>query len=292
MKKTISSEFPFDSKFIDVNGSKMHYIDEGKGDPILLLHGNPTSSYLWRNIIPYLTATARCIAPDLIGMGKSEKPNISYSFFDHYDYLKTFIEKLGLKNVTLVIHDWGSGLGFHYANEHRENIKGIAFMEAIYKTWKWKDLAMSHRMIFRMMRTPVIGWIMVGIANMFVKQMLPNNIVRKLTKEEFENYAQPYSTIKSRKPVYVWPSQIPFNGKPEKVNDVIQSYHDWLKTSQVPKLCFYAHSGVIIKKEDVNWIIENFPNTKSIDVGEGLHYLQEDQPHTIGSELAKWYLNI
>ena len=292
MKNTIPADFPFKSNFIDIKGNRMHYIDEGKGDPILFLHGNPTSSYLWRNIIPYLSNKGRCIALDLIGMGKSDKPNISYDFFDHYDYLKAFIEKLELKKITLIIHDWGSGLGFHYANEHRNNVKGIAFMEAIYKTWRWRDLSMSYRIMFKMIRTPVIGWIMVGIANMFVKQMLPNNIIRKLTKKEFENYAQSYSTIKSRKPIWVWASQIPLNGKPEKVNDVVQAYHDWLKISQVPKLCFYAHPGAIIKKEDVNWIVKNFPNTKSIDVGNGLHYIQEDQPHTIGSEIAIWYSNI
>ena len=121
----ISAAFPFDSKYIEVLGSKMHYIDEGEGDPILLLHGNPTSSYLWRNIIPHLTPKARCIAPDLIGMGKSDKPDIGYRFFDHVEYIEGFIEKMGLKNITLVIHDWGSGLGFHYAMRHEGNIKGI-----------------------------------------------------------------------------------------------------------------------------------------------------------------------
>jgi len=129
----ISPKFPFESKFVDINGSKMHYVDVGKGDPILFLHGQPTSSYLWRNVIPYLQKNGRCIAPDLIGMGKSGKPDIAYTFDDHYDYLVKFIEKLNLKNITLVIHDWGSGLGFHYAKYHPNNIKGIAFMEALLK---------------------------------------------------------------------------------------------------------------------------------------------------------------
>jgi len=162
MKKEISAKFPFESKFIEVKGSKMHYIDEGEGDPILFLHGNPTSSYLWRNIIPYTKPLGRCIAPDLIGMGKSDKPDIAYGFQDSYEYLEEFIVALGLKNITLVIHDWGSGLGFHYANMHRDNIKGIVFMEAMVKPLAWKTLpSFSLRMAFRMMRTPFIGWVLV-----------------------------------------------------------------------------------------------------------------------------------
>ena len=292
MENQISSNFPFESKFIDVKGSKMHYIDEGRGDPILFLHGNPTSSYLWRNIIPYLTKHARCIAPDLIGMGKSDKPKISYEFFDHYTYLKTFIEKLDLKNITLVIHDWGSGLGFHYASEHQKNIKGIAFMEAIYRTWKWEDLSKDMKMAFKMMRTPFLGWLMVSVGNMFIKKMLPNAIIRKLTKEESETYAEPYPTVTSRKPLRVWPTEIPFDGKPKNIHDVVTSYHNWLKQSSIPKICFYADPGLIIQKKDMLWINDNFPNVKSINLGKGLHYLQEDHPHIIGTELVNWYIKI
>ena len=156
--KSISPDFPFESKYLDVHGSKMHYIDEGEGDPILFLHGNPTSNYLWRNIIPYLTPHARVIAPDLIGMGKSDKPDISYNFFDHTKYLEGFIEKLELTNVTLVLHDWGSGLGFHYGMRHENNLKGIAFMESMIKPLKWEDLSPSNKVGFRLFRAPGIGW--------------------------------------------------------------------------------------------------------------------------------------
>ncbi len=148
----------------------MHYIDVGKGDTILFLHGQPTSSYLWRNIIPHLQTNARCIAPDLIGMGKSDKPDISYTFEDHYDYLKKFIEKLNLENITFVIHDWGSGLGFHYANEHQNNIKGIAFMEAIIKPMTWTDFPTEYKVIFKLIRSPFIGWLMLSVANMFLNK--------------------------------------------------------------------------------------------------------------------------
>ncbi|MEM7040607.1 MAG: alpha/beta fold hydrolase, partial [Bacteroidota bacterium] len=156
--RNISTEFPFESHFITVNGSNIHYIDEGEGDPIVFLHGNPTSSYLWRNIIPYLTGLGRCIAPDLIGMGKSDKPNINYGFVDSYAYLKGFFEALKLENVTLVVHDWGSGLGFHYAHQHPDNIKGLAFMESIYELLDWDSLPKRVRAGMRMVRAPFFNW--------------------------------------------------------------------------------------------------------------------------------------
>jgi haloalkane dehalogenase len=288
MDTTISSKFPFDSKFIEINGSDMHYVDVGKGDTILFLHGQPTSSYLWRNIIPHLQTGARCIAPDLIGMGKSGKPDIAYTFEDHYDYLLKFIEKLGLKNITLVIHDWGSGLGFHYANTHRDNIKGIAFMEAIIKPMDWKDFPSDYKIMFKLLRAPFIGWLMLSVANMFLKKVVPDSIVRKLSKEEYDNYLKPYPTVSSRKPVRAWPQQLPISGKPKHMHEIIDNYNKWLTTSDIPKICLYAHPGAIITKKQVEYIGNKFPNTKLVDIGKGRHYLQEDQPHTIGKEIAKW----
>ena len=292
METTISPDFPFESKYISIKGSNMHYIDVGEGDPFLFLHGNPTSSYLWRNIIPHLQPLGRCIALDLIGMGKSDKPDIGYTYEDHYAYLEKFIEKLNLKNIILVVHDWGSGLGFNYANIHRGNIKGIAFMEALYKPMEWSDLPPDQRMAFKMMRTPFIGWIMISVANMFVKKMIPQMIVRKLTKKEFDYYKAPYPTIASRKPVRVWPMQIPLGGKPENVVEIVASYNKWLRETVVPKICFYAHPGAIIDEKGVHYIRDNFPNTKMVAIGKGLHYIQEDNPHRIGEEIAKWHHNI
>jgi haloalkane dehalogenase len=212
MSNNISAEFPFESKYLEVKGSKIHYIDEGEGDPILFLHGNPMSNYIWRNIIPYLTKQGRCIAPDLIGMGKSSKPDINYGFQDSYDYLNSFIEQLGLKNVTLVLHDWGSGLGFHYANTNQENIKAIVFMEAMYDAPTTHDMPASIRVALKMMRTPVLGWLMVQVANVFIHKMIPDMILRKMTKTEMDYYASPYPTVKSRKPLLKWPLDVPFNG--------------------------------------------------------------------------------
>ncbi len=267
----------------------MHYIEEGEGDPILFLHGNPTSSYLWRNIIPYLTGKGRCIAPDLIGMGKSDKPDIPYRFFDHYAYLEEFIEKLGLEKITLVIHDWGSGLGFHYAAEHPEKIKGIAFMEAIFRPTKWSAFPAGYKIGFQLMRTPYLGWFMISVGNFFINQLMPNAIARKLTREELDHYNAPYPNVKSRKPIRVWPQEIPIEGKPRDVHEAVSRYHEWLKQSTIPKILFYGEPGGLIDARSVAWIEEHFPNTETVSIGKGIHYLQEDNPHGIGEKLAEWY---
>src|SRR3989304_1037700 len=174
MNKDISADFPFKSKYIEIQGSKIHYVEEGAGDPILFLHGNPTSSYLWWNIIPYLTPYGHTIAMDLIGMGKSDKPDIEYRFFDHVKYVEGFIEKMGLRNVTLVIHDWGGALGFYYAMRHENNVKGLAFMEAILMPVPtWDEFPADFRQVFQAFRTPQVGWDMIVNQNMFVEKVLP-----------------------------------------------------------------------------------------------------------------------
>lgn len=293
MKKEISSEFPFESKYLEVKGSSIHYIEEGEGDPILFLHGNPTSNYLWRNIIPYLTTHGRCIAPDLIGMGKSTKPDIDYGFRDTYEYLDAFIKQLDLKNVTLVLHDWGSGMGFHYANLNRDNIKAITFMEAMYDAPTTFDMPPSVKMALKMMRTPGLGWLMVQVANVFITKMLPDMILRKLTKEEMDFYAAPYPTVNSRKPLLRWPLAVPFDGgKPKDVAKAVSSWNKWLMETEIPKLCFYVSPGVAIKEKDIKIIKEGMENLKMVDLGEGLHFIQEDYPHEIGAGIAEWYLSI
>lgn len=290
MNKTdISPDFPFKSNFVEIYGSNIHYVDEGTGDPILFLHGNPTSSYLWRNIIPHLTPHARCIAPDLIGMGKSDKPDISYRFQDHYKYVKGFIEQLHLENITLVIHDWGSGLGFHYAMQHPKNVKGIAFMEAIIDTARWKDFPKEFKIGFKIFRTPGLGWVMISVMNVFVNKLLPEAVVRELTEEEMKYYRAPYRTIKDRKPVRVWPQEIPIDGTPEDMHRLVSDYNQKLQKTDIPKLLFYAHPGGIIREKQVEWCKNNLSNLETVDLGKGIHYLQEDHPHKIGEELAKWY---
>jgi haloalkane dehalogenase len=293
MSKYISTEFPFESCYLEVKGSKIHYIDEGEGDPILFLHGNPMSNYLWRNIIPYLTKQGRCIAPDLIGMGKSSKPDIDYGFQDSFEFLDLFIKQLGLKNITLVLHDWGSGMGFHYANLNRNNIKAIAFMEAMYNAPTTHDMPASIRIALKMMRTPILGWFMVQVANVFINKMIQDMILRKMTKTEMDYYASPYPTIKSRKPLLKWPLAVPFNsGNPKEVANAVASWHRWLMDSEIPKLFFYVSPGVAIKNKDVKIIKEGMKNLKSIDLGDGLHFIQEDYPHEIGKEISNWYKQI
>lgn len=290
--QSISSEFPFKSNYIDIHGSSIHYIDEGSGDPILFLHGNPTSSYLWRNIIPHLTSCGRCIAPDLIGMGKSGKPVIDYRFVDHSKYVESFINKMELKNITFVVHDWGSALGFHYAMRHEDNIKGIAFMEAIIKPVTWDKFPKDFKMGFKLFRTPVLGWLMIAGLNIFVEQILPKAIVRRLTEKEKNYYREPYKSIRSRKPLWRWPNEIPIDGHPADVTKIVQHYNKRLRESDLPKLLFYAHPGGLITSVMLEWCQQKLKNLKTIDIGNGIHYLQEDNPHLIGSELAKWYNSI
>lgn len=289
MIKEISANFPFESKYVEIHGSKMHYIDEGAGDPILFLHGNPTSSYLWRNIIPYLAPHGRCIALDLIGMGKSDKPDLDYRFFDHSKYLEGFIEKLDLSNITVVLHDWGSGLGFHYAMRNESNIKGIAFMESLLSPLKWEDFPRDEKMGFKLFRTSGIGWFMISVMNMFLTKLMPKMIIRKLSAEERDYYKAPFKTIKSRKPVRQWPCEIPIDGQPSDVYELMINYSQKLQESELPKILFSASPGMIINSKAVDWCKKNLKHLEVVDIGEGLHYIQEDNPHLIGEELAKWY---
>ena len=207
LPQAISPDFPYESHYLEVEGSKLHYIETGSGDPILFLHGNPTSSYLWRNIIPYVTPLGRCIALDLIGMGKSGKPDIEYRFFDHVRYVEEFIRAMDLQDITLVLHDWGSALGFYYASRHADNVKGLAFMEAILKPIaSWEEMDEGTRQMFQALRTPELGWDLVVNQNIFVEQAIPGSIVRPLTEVEMNHYRKPFTDPPSRKSGTPWPT--------------------------------------------------------------------------------------
>ena len=285
----ISVAFPYESHFVDVLGSRMHYVEQGTGDPILFLHGNPTSSYLWRNIIPYAAPHGRAIAVDLIGMGLSTKPDLDYRFFDHAEYLDGFIEALGLSDLTLVVHDWGSGLGFNYAEQHPERVERIAFMEAIVETSRWKDAPPPVAWLFKRMRDPVKGHRMNGEKNFFVKRLLPMMVVRRLTPVETAEYAAPFPDVASRKPVEQWPREIPFDDEPADVAAVVNAYNAWLRQSPIPKLFLWVKPGMIIRGEKAaRRVALMFPNTESVFVGKGRHYIQEDQPDAIGEALSDW----
>lgn len=286
----ISSDFPFAARFVEVKGSLLHYVEDGTGDPVFFTHGNPASSYIWRNIIPHVAPHARAIAVDLIGFGKSDKPDIAYGFDDSYAYLEGFIEALGLTNITLAVQDWGSGLGFHFANQHRDRIKGIVFMEAMHREIDFTALSRSDKILMKLIRAPFASWLMLGVMNSFVKQMLPDWILRDLNRAEMAAYLSPFPTVKSRKPIYVFPSDVPVEGKPEHISRAVADCAQWLTETDIPKLFFHADPGVLIRQKDVAWIQENFSNLTSVDLGQGLHFLQEDHPHEIGRAIADWYL--
>ncbi len=285
----ISPAYPFESRYVEVRGSRLHYVEEGQGEPILFLHGNPTWSYLWRNIIPHLRPQGRCIAVDLIGMGKSDKPVIEYRFRDHYEYLEGFIQALGLKDLTLVLHDWGSALGFRYAMRHEDDVKALAFMEAIIAPLaSWSQAPKPMRSIFKAFRTPIVGRVMIMGFNMFVERILPGAIVRKLSQEELQQYRSPYPGWKSREPLWRWPNEIPAEGKPRDVVEAVEEYNRWLRASQLPKLLFACRPGAIMPARTVEWCRRNLSNLTVIELGKGIHYVQEDHPHRIGQELAQW----
>lgn len=285
----ISADFPFNSKYIEVHGSTMHYIEEGEGDPILFLHGNPTSSYLWRNIIPHVTHLGRCIAPDLIGMGKSDKPDIDYRFIDHSKYIDGFIEALHLRDIAFVIHDWGSALGFYYAMRNEDNVRAIAFMEAILTPApSWDMFPKDFIEIFKSFRTPDLGWDLIVNKNVFVEKILPHGVIRDLSKEEMDFYREPFKIPESRKPLWRWPNELPINGEPADVATIVAAYNEWLQKTDIPKLLFYVSPGALVRESDVAWCRENLSNLITVDLGDGIHFIQEDHPHEIGEGLAKW----
>lgn len=287
----ISAEQPHPKQYVEVHGRKMAYIEVGSGDPIVFLHGNPTSSYLWRNVIPHLEKAGRCIAPDLIGMGDSQKlddpgPD-SYRFVEHRHYLDGLLDATGVdSNVTLVIHDWGSALGFDWANRHRDGVKGIAYMEAIVRPVTWDDWPEAAVSLFQNLRSPA-GETMVLEKNMFVENVLPASVIRDLTDPEMTEYRRPYLEAgESSRPTLTWPREIPLAGEPADVTEIVQSYADWLSASDVPKLFVNADPGTILTGAQREFC-RGWPNQTEITVA-GTHFIQEDSPDEIGAAIASW----
>lgn len=273
-----------DLKVLD---STIHYRESGAGDPIVFLHGNPTSSYLWRNIIPRLESEGRCLAPDLIGMGKSGKPDIAYRFVDHARYLDGWFEGMNLKKVTLVVHDWGSALGFHWARRHPDRVAGIAFMEAIVKPFTWAEWPEEYG-IFRAFRTPGKGEELIQEKNVFVEGVLPGSILRKLTDEEMNAYRAPFPDAPSRKPVHRWPNEIPLDGEPPDVVAIVKQYGAWLGESDVPKLALAFEPGGLLRADAIEWCRANMKNLEVRAIGPGSHFVQEDHPEAIGDAIRDW----
>ena len=286
----LSDRYDFAPNFIEVLGSKMHYVDTGPkhAPPVLFLHGNPTSSYLWRNIIPHVAKHARCIAPDLVGFGKSDQPDLPYRFEDHVRYLDGFVEKMRLDSVTLVIHDWGSALGLHWARRNAARVKGIAMMEFISPVTSWNDWPEGIRPLFQAFRTPGAGEELVLDQNVFIEKVLPGAVARGLTEAEMAHYRAPFATRESRKPMLSFPRDLPIEGQPSDVVATAQAYMDWLRGSPVPKLLFWGTPGILVTPDDARRYERTLPNLESVDIGAGLHYLQEDAPDLIGERIAEW----
>jgi haloalkane dehalogenase len=248
----ISAGFPYESRYVEVLGSRLHYVEEGEGDPILFLHGNPTSSYLWRNVIPFVTPVGRAIAMDLIGFGRSDKPDIAYTAQDHYRFVEGFIEALGLENLTLVLHDWGSVLGLEYARRHPERIKGVAFMEAIIPpTFPMASIeAMGAASdLFRQFRDPERGPELLLQQNVFIEQILRNaTVTRRMSDEEMAHYRAPFENEEDRYPILVWPNELPIAGEPARNVALVEGIEQWLRTSEKPKLLLYARPGALVPR--------------------------------------------
>ncbi len=278
----------------EVLGRTMAYVEVGTGDPIVLLHGNPTSSYLWRNIIPYVQELGRCIAPDLIGMGDSDKlPDSgprSYTFVEHRRFLDALLESLGvIERVTFVVHDWGSALGFDWSNRHRDAVKGIAYMEAIVRPLTWADFG-DGRPMFEALRSAA-GETMVLEQNMFVERAVPGSILRQLSEAEMAEYRRPFlEPGEGRRPTLTWPRQIPIDGEPSDVDAIVGEYSEWLATSAIPKLFIKGEPGAILSQGPSVDFCRSWPNQNEVSV-PGIHYLQEDSPEAIGRAIAAWALS-
>ena len=278
-------------QFIDVHGRRMAYVEMGSGDPIIFQHGNPTSSYLWRNIMPALAEIGRCIAVDLIGMGNSDKLDNPgperYRYVEHRDYLFAAWEQLGISdNVTFVIHDWGSALGFDWARQNEDKVRGIAYMEGIVRPVSWDEWPDSARDIFRAFRSDA-GEDIVLEKNVFVERVLPGSVLRKLGEDEMAVYRRPFENPgEDRRPTLTWPRQIPLAGEPEDVVAIVADYADWLQQTTIPKLFINAEPGAILTGPQREFC-RSFPNQTEVTVA-GIHFIQEDSPDEISAALREW----
>ena len=282
-------------KKISINNKNIAYAESGSGDPIIFLHGNPTSSYLWRNITPHLESQGRCICIDLIGMGDSDKldnpDENSYQFEEHYHYVNAAIESLtNGENITFVIHDWGSALGFNWCYHNPDSVKGIAYMEAIVKEMTWEDWGDEAKGIFQGFRSDA-GESLVLEKNYFVERVLPGSIIRRLRDKEIEEYRRPFlNPGEDRRPTLSWPREIPIEGQPANVCKIVNQYAEWMQTNDIPKLFINAEPGAITTGR-MRDFCRSWKNQTEVTV-KGIHFIQEDSPDDIGKAISTWYKNI
>jgi haloalkane dehalogenase len=288
----ISADFPFASKFVKVRGANMHYIEQGEGNPILFLHGMPTSSYLWRNILPAMSRYGRCIALDLIGMGKSDKPKLNYKVLEHIEYVEDFIATLNLRNITLVMHGWGSVIGFDYAMRNEKNIQGLAFEEPhIHAVTDWNMLSLPVQQLITLLRNPKVSYKAVVEDNYLVNKLLQRACLRELTPIEMEYYRAPFSTAESREMLWQYIQELPFINKTgTEIVKRITHYAHCLQKSALPKLLLYTIPGFVTTIETIEWCQKHLPNLTLVDLGEGLHFVPESNPRAFTEALASWYV--
>jgi haloalkane dehalogenase len=288
-KEILSDKLAYPSKFVEVCGSKMHFVEAGQGDPILLLHGVPTSCYLWRNIIPQLAPLGRCIAPDLIGFGKSEKPDIAYTIFDHIKYIEEFIKVLNLKHITIVMHGWGSIIGFHYAMAHEKNCAGLAFYEAFLRSID-VSLPYQEQLVALQEQEDIADVVMDASA--FIDTVLPQQVMRELTQEELIEYKRPFMQVGSGKPLLQYIKELPRGDNSTDVDNLIEDNASKLTQSYLPKLFLYSVPGYITSISTAMWAKENLPNLEIAEVGEELHMAQESCPKVMGDIISVWLQGI
>lgn len=286
-----SAAYPFTDKYVTIQGYKIHYVEEGQGEPILFIHGNPTWSYLWRNILPTaaIETKKRGIALDLLGFGKSDKPDVDYTVNLHYKIVEGFIEYLGLKNIFLVLHDWGGALGLGYAVRHPKNIKGIAMFETFVGPWSWQEFG-KYKIPFKIFRSP-FGYILFQVFNMFVNKLMPSFVLKKenLSEEIMRNYRMPFPTIQSRKAIRAFPKLIPIEGKPKESFVFVKNTEDKLPKLNFPSLIIKpTPGGAVDTEEKIQRFRKAFPMLAEKDFGPGVHYLQEDNPEKLSRLLVEW----
>ena len=286
----------FDKSSVNIDGQKLAYIDVGEGTPIVMLHGNPTSSFLWRNIIPHLNDLGRVIVPDLIGHGDSDKLPVSmgpdrYTFENTFEYIDKLLNKLEInQDITLILHDWGSALGFYWAMKNPEKIKAICYMEAIVSPINWSDWPEQARGIFKGFRSAK-GEDLILKRNMFIEAVLPSSIIRKLTKDEMDEYRKPFLNENDRQVTLNWPRQIPIEGEPSHMFRLVTSYAEWISNDgDIPKLFINADPGSILIGNQREFC-RGWKNQTEVTVN-GLHFIQEDSPHEIGEAITSWKRNI
>ena len=291
--RAATADTAFRHKRSTILGHQMAYIDHGRGQPVVFLHGNPTSSYLWRNILPRIADTHRVIAPDLIGMGKSEQPDLAYTYADHAAHLHGLLDSLDLQNVVLVVHDWGSALGLDWAEQNRDRVAAVAFMEAmlppVMPFESYEAMGEEIGGMFRALRTPGQGEAMVLEQNFFIEEVLGKiGVATPLDQATLDAYRAPFPTPESRRPTLQWPREIPIGGTPETTDTVIRRYSAWFLQSPMPKLMFHVEPGALIPPQAADWLKANTRNLQTVFLGPGAHFIQEDYPTEIATELARW----